>query len=101
MDSERYRRLVEVFAAACEKPDAERPAFLDAACANDRSLRVEVEKMLRADEKQDAMLDESPIRKLGAADPTPFQKLSAADAPGAPMVVGRYRILRKIGQGGM
>jgi hypothetical protein len=47
VDPVRYRRIKEVLAEALELPPADRPAFLSAACGDDRELRAEVESLLR------------------------------------------------------
>lgn len=44
-----WNEVDRLFAAALERPTAERPAFLDAACAGDTGLRREVEQLLAAD----------------------------------------------------
>ena len=46
MTPQRWARIKEIFGAALEKPEAERPAFLDSACDGDAELRVEVERLL-------------------------------------------------------
>ena len=48
MHAERYRQIDELFAAALERPAAERTSFLDEACATDADLRAEVESLLAA-----------------------------------------------------
>ena len=77
-------RLRDLFDQAADLPPADRPAFLDAACGDDAGLRAEVESLLRA---LDTAAD------LAAAPPPP------ADA--MPESVGPYRLLSKLGQGGM
>ena len=45
MSEERHARLRELFLAACERPAAERRAFLERSCV-DEQLRREVESLL-------------------------------------------------------
>ena len=46
MTPERWSRIREVFGAALETPETERPRFLDSACGDDADLRSDVERML-------------------------------------------------------
>ncbi|MFN0170022.1 MAG: hypothetical protein ACKV22_26660 [Bryobacteraceae bacterium] len=46
-----------VFEAACARTAEDRAAFLDEVCAGDPSLRLEVEKMLLADEQSQGLLE--------------------------------------------
>ena len=49
MTPERYRRLTELFEAACQRRVDARAAFLDEACAGDDALRQAVEELLAAE----------------------------------------------------
>jgi hypothetical protein len=49
--------LESLYFAALEKPLAERPAFLDAACCGDHDLRTRVERLLAAQPKVRGFLD--------------------------------------------
>jgi eukaryotic-like serine/threonine-protein kinase len=49
MESERWRRITRVFHGALARTVASRPAFLDEACADDPTLRAEVDALLVAD----------------------------------------------------
>ena len=46
MTPERWRRLEEIFHGATGLDPAERPAYLDDACAGDAELRQEVEALI-------------------------------------------------------
>ena len=84
MTPARWAQISEIFLAAAEKPRNEREAFLNDVCP-DASLRQEVRKLLEA-EDQPAL--ESPVAGMLAA-------------PALPAAVGRYRIIRLLGEGGM
>ena len=86
------RALAEVLAAAPE----EREAALWDACGGDSDLRREVETMLRAAEEPDTLL-----RPGGALSPDLVDSLEAPPPAAAGSRIGRYRILRQIGHGGM
>ena len=50
-----------IFITALEKDDpAERAAYLDQACADDRSLRQRIERLLKAHEPADSFLEHRP-----------------------------------------
>lgn len=87
-------RAAELFNAAIDHDAAARPAFLDEACGGSASLRGKVEALLEADEAAGGFLD-STVRAAGAP---------LSIAPASEMIgrrVGRYRIERPIGCGGM
>jgi WD40 repeat protein/serine/threonine protein kinase len=85
-------RANEVFLKAAEFSfPEERRDYLDRACASDAALRAEVEALLDANARAGSFL-ESPAL-VEAADP------SVAERPGA--VIGPYKLLQQIGEGGM
>ncbi len=88
--AERWREVDRLFAGALEKPAAERQAFLDAHC-DDAELRAEVERLLAVDEQLSTFLETPAGEALGV--PVPWN-----DEGGR---VGPYRLLRRIGSGGM
>jgi len=49
MPADDWDRIQEIFLAAADLPDCNRPAFLDTACIDDAELRAEVESLLCAD----------------------------------------------------
>jgi eukaryotic-like serine/threonine-protein kinase len=85
----------EILLAAVEKQSpAERAAYLDGACGSDASLRALVEGLLRSHEQAGSFLEQS----LFEATPT------TATPPGPEKtgaVIGRYKLLQQIGEGGM
>jgi non-specific serine/threonine protein kinase/serine/threonine-protein kinase len=82
-----WERIKEIVGAALEKEASERPAFLKAACGRDDTLRVEVESLVAAYEDSDQLSEHPWISQL-AAPP----KIEA---------IGPYKLLRKLGEGGM
>jgi WD40 repeat protein/serine/threonine protein kinase len=73
--------------------EEERRGYLDGICNNDAELRRLVEKLLRAQPKAEAFL-EQPF-----ADPPQTVDESFADRPG--MIIGPYKLMELIGEGGM
>jgi serine/threonine protein kinase len=90
-----------IFAEAIAKPSAsERAAFLDQACGSQPELRQAVEELLEAHERADRFLQSPPkcLVGTGNSDDTTFVE-SALENTGT--VVGRYKLLERIGEGGM
>lgn len=85
-------RLRELYLAAAKLPAAEREAFLDEHCAGDESLRNELRVLLaKADGEQGTVGD------LVAEAAEDLMTSIESDIKSA----GAYRILRRIGEGGM
>src|SRR5437763_1578131 len=95
-------RVEALFHQAADLPPQEQRALLDAACGADPGLRAAVERLLaddarlRADEVVAAFLDSPVLRP-----PPPTTPFPAPAPPAPPARVGRYRILRLLGEGGM
>ncbi len=95
MTPERYRQAGELFYAALElRPDA-RAAFLAHACAADPAMRAEVESLLGAHEQTGRFIDEPPSATAARL----IAKLDSEARAG--QMIGRYRIVRLLGKGGM
>ncbi len=82
-------RDAEIFAEAIELPAAERAAFLDRACSRDAVLRARVEALLTAHDHAGEFLENARV-----ARPPALPEEKAGD------VLGRYTLVRKIGEGG-
>ncbi len=92
MDSERWRRLEQVYHAALEQEPARRDSFLADACRGDNDLRREVESLLAQSASTGALVDRSAW--AGVADQTRREW-----KPGE--ILGPYKILKLLGEGGM
>jgi len=88
---DRWRHLKALFHAALERPQEERVAFLQQACADNES-RAEVERLLAAHLEAGSFIDESPVSGLLASEPR-------ASLTGH--IVGHYRVEQLLGSGGM
>jgi len=79
MSIDRHRRAKEIFLAACELPVDRRTSFLDEECTGEEELRHEVEGLL-------------------AFDPA---TTDSSAKKGPPDRIGNFRLLQKLGEGGM
>jgi len=95
MNPERWRQIDQLLEAALERRPEERAAFLAVACADDESLRLEVESLLRSDEAVESFIEE-PVVAL-AAEVIAEQPAEAL----AGRRIGHYKILSRLGAGGM
>lgn len=90
-------RVRALFEAACDRPRDQRPAFIKQATAGDPALREEVESLLRFDSVDDDLLSENGLKSIPLRGDTDEPE---DDGP-APDRIGAYRIIRRIGAGGM
>jgi serine/threonine protein kinase/Tol biopolymer transport system component len=96
MDRDRWRQVEELYHSALKVEPEQRVAFLDSQCGDDQALRQEVESLLESD---DAFMEE-PAFELTARQMAGDSIHSPADLlPGC--TVGDFRVLEKIGAGGM
>jgi serine/threonine-protein kinase len=66
MTPERWERVRDVLGQVLELAPEKRPQFLENACANDPSLRSEVESLLSSDESARSSFLQSPPTPLAA-----------------------------------
>ena len=85
MTPETWQRVKELFTSARELPQGERLAFLATACGEEKSLRLEVESLLAAEDAGSRF--DLPQHR---SDPLPGRVLE-----------DRYRLERELGRGGM
>ena len=91
MTPERWRRIEAIYAELEPIPASERPPVLENLCAGDLELRREIEQLLTSDGATAHL-----IEHLVAG-----QAASLGEAPPFQDRFGPYRIVRRIGQGGM
>jgi serine/threonine protein kinase len=84
----------DIFLVAVEKPPRERTAYVDAACAGNPELRAQVEALVRSHERAGSLLEKPLFRTA----PTTTHAPSAEEIG---MVVGPYKLVEQIGEGGM
>ena len=89
--AENWERAKKIFDEAARLPDAERTSHLNEACGADADLRAEVDALLGAHDAAGDFLGGDLETRA-----TPASALS--EGPGT--VVGRYKLLQQIGEGG-
>jgi serine/threonine protein kinase len=93
----RSKRIEDIFHAACELDSpGERERYLDEACESDTALRHEVEALLNAAPAGDKLFQQSEQKSLRTVE-SPLAAIT--EQPGS--IIGRYKLLEKIGEGGM
>src|SRR4051812_28002940 len=89
-------QIESIFLAARERPAApDRAAYLDAACRGDAELRARVEALLAAEPELGGFLEPpAPTAEFTGAAST------AVSAEFAGTLIGPYKLLEQIGEGG-
>jgi len=97
-----WDQVRELFHRALELPPAERGAFLNAECA-DVNIRAEVETMISGADARilDAPAMEGLREAIEALGPNKGARAAPITDETEGRVIGRYRLLQKIGEGGM
>src|SRR6516225_7416870 len=83
----------EIFHQAFAHSPQERAAYLEQACAGDPALRASVEALLRANVGATGFLDQPA--------PAPVATVDEPVREGPGTVIGPYKLLQQIGEGGM
>jgi non-specific serine/threonine protein kinase/serine/threonine-protein kinase len=112
MSPERWRQIEHWYHAALDQDADKRAAFLEHACAGDEILREEVKSLLACEQRSDTYLEAPALEvaaKVLAQDRVGVEaysrEIGSHSACGALRLggatIGRYRILRLLGEGGM
>jgi len=99
MTPERWKQINRIFSSAIELRPEDRTKFLDQACSNDSELRLEVESLIAAHEKDGSFIVDSGSKAMGGLlkelVEDPLVELKAGQT------VAGYQITRFLNSGGM
>src|ERR1017187_2000849 len=99
MDLERWQQIERLYHLALEMKPGERTVFLDHACADDPSLRQEIESLLAVADDTDGYIKAA----IAEAQPDTLQAGSASRANLLTEItrkLRRYELLAQVGKGG-
>ena len=85
----RWEKIKEIVGTAIERDPAHRASYLDVACAQNPTLRIEIESLISAYDRPEDDLSQSPLASPLLTSGTPLQS------------IGPYRLLKILGEGGM
>ena len=94
-----WNRAKQIFQDALERSGSARDAFVASACGDDQQIRAQVEALLRAHSEAGDFLT-SADGVLGEAARAAAALLDDEPAEGPGTIIGRYKLLQCIGEGG-
>ena len=101
-----WARVTDLFHRALDRPPGERVAFVDAEAHGDAMLAAEVRSLLLAHDRAGTFIEQPAItagdrNRLSRAAALAAAEPSSEPADVAGQVLGHYRLIRVLGQGGM
>ncbi len=99
MTPQRYERLRKLFLSVCDLPAQQQAAALDEDCADDPSMKTDILALLAMDAKEKGLLESPTLTENIQRQLT--EALATQTETPTPKTIGDYRIVRKLGDGGM
>jgi serine/threonine protein kinase len=99
MNPECWKQIKQLYNAALELEPDLRKAFLEEACGGDDSIRKEVEALLENQPEAENFIESSAMAVAARLAADSVKPVSTSSMEG--MVVSHYRVIKKLGQGGM
>ncbi|MFL5327280.1 MAG: tetratricopeptide repeat protein [Gemmataceae bacterium] len=84
--------IESIFAAAAQKPTADREAYLNQACGDDAELRRKIDRLLAAHDAASDFLQPQTGN---------YESRGDTDQAAGTLIDGKYKLLERIGEGGM
>src|SRR5216684_5355848 len=102
MERERWGQVEQIFHAALQVEESRRGELVRQSCAGDEDLRREVESLLAHHSESASFIETPAFANAGTSSLRPPISRPSNPKPGlAETEIGHYRILGKIGGGGM
>jgi hypothetical protein len=103
MEHERWQRIEGLYHSALEIEKSQRTAFLAMACGQDEALREELVSLLAKAQTGNNFLEAPAMQVAAKAAAMDGGALQTGDAgeTACPAAIGRYRVVRLLGEGGM
>lgn len=103
MATNRWDEIESIYHSALDHHPAQRTMYLQEACGGDESLLREVQSLLDQPHSSTRFLQSAAwdVAAKVLADSDTLAEESALSTPDLPSVIGRYRVIRLLGEGGM